>query len=262
MYWRERRAGLFRRQRPFGRKQALVVKSFLATQDLARSSLTLWSDGDLSRNEWLEPFADRLAFRTYRPDEEVRGTALEQRRDVYTQEDGRVWRDGDLFRILVLHNYGGVYVDMDVVLLRSLGALVDREFIYQWEDFQDRYNGAVMHVTRGSRFARELVDGVMELPAGGFAWGQGNLKRAVDRGCDITVWPCAFFDAEWQDQHVFTGFSRPPTPPDLYDGAFAWHWHNQWDARIEPGSRFQLLESRIDRRLAELGIVDEATRPR
>jgi hypothetical protein len=255
LYWRQARAGWFQKARPFGRKQALPVKSFFATQDLSCCTLTIWSDGDLSDNAWLQPFRDRLVFRTYRPDAEVAGTALEARPDLYGEHDRRVWRDGDLFRILVLHNYGGVYIDADLVLLRSLGPLLDREFVYQWEDFTDQYNGALMHVTRGSGFARELIAGIMELRPGGFAWGRENLRRAIESGCDVTVWPCAFFDAEWQERHVFTGFARAAAPLDPYEGAFAWHWHNQWDARIEDGSRFHLYETAIDRRLVDLGFT-------
>ena len=256
LYWRQQRDGWFRRPRPFGRKQALPVKSFFATQDLTRATLTVWSDADLSDNEWLRPFRDRIVFRIYRPELEVRGTVLEQRPDLYAQQDRRVWRDGDLFRILILHNYGGVYVDSDVVLLRTLGPLLDREFVYQWEDRDDEYNGAVMHVTRGGRFARELIDGVIELRAGNFAWGRDNLRRALTRGCDVAAWPCAFFDAEWQEHHAFSGFKRAKPPLDPYDGAFAWHWHNQWDARVEDGSRFHQVEARTHDRLVELGLLD------
>ena len=90
----------------------------------------------------------------------------EQRPELYCQKDGRVWRDGNLFRALVLHNHGGVYVDMDMVLLRSLGALLDRDFIYQWDDFDDHYNGALMHLARGSRFARELLVEHIEIAPG------------------------------------------------------------------------------------------------
>jgi hypothetical protein len=259
MYWREQRSGLFRRERRFGRKQALPVKAFFATQDLERCSLTIWSDRDLSGNEWLRPFAGRIAFREYRPEREARGTALEAHPDVYRQQDRRVWRDGDLFRILVLHNYGGVYVDMDMVLLRGLGPLLDREFIYQWEDYDGVFNGALMHARAGSRFAQELIAGVLEIPPGNFAWGRDNLARAIARGCPITVFPAAFFDAEWQASERFAAFHRTPSSAELYDGAFAWHWHNQWDAAIEPGSRFQRYEARVDRRLAELGIIGGAT---
>ena len=37
------------------------------------------------------------------------------------------------------------------------------------------------------------------------------------------------------------------------DGAFAWHWHNRWDDRIEDGSKFQLLEARMHQTLEERG---------
>ena len=58
--------GFWRKARPFGRKQALPVKAFFATQDLSRCSLVLWSDEDLSGNPWLQPFAPHLTFRIYR----------------------------------------------------------------------------------------------------------------------------------------------------------------------------------------------------
>ena len=258
MYWRQRRAGWFRRSRPFGRKQALAVKSFFATQDLSRCSLTLWSDAELVSNRWLRPFAARMAFRTYQPEIEARGTALEGRPDLYDQHDRRVWRDGDLFRILALHNYGGVYVDSDVVLLRNLGPLLDREFIYQWADQEGVYNGAVMHLQRGGRFARELIAGVLALKAGNFCWGRDNLGRAVKAGCPITVFPGAFFDADWQAGSRFKPFKRTASRANLPDGAFAWHWHNQWDEPIETGSQFELLERQIDRCLVMRGLIDQA----
>jgi hypothetical protein len=257
MYWRHQRAGWFRRARPFGRKQLLPVKAFLATQDLTRCSLTVWSDVDLSSNPWLMPFAHHLTFREYRPEVEARGTALEWRPDILEQQDRRVWRDGDLFRILVLHNYGGVYVDMDVVLLRNLGALLGREFIYQWEDFDGVYNGALMHLRPGSRFARELIDGVLELKPANFAWGRDNLGRAVARGCPIAVFPSAFFDTDWLAEERFVAFRKTQSSANLHEGAFAWHWHNQWDAAIEDGSKFQLLEEEIDKRLAARGLLEQ-----
>ena len=258
MFWRERRRGVFRKARPFGRKQALPVKAFFATQDLDRCSLVLWSDDDLTGNEWLKPFASSLTFRIYRPEDEVRGTPIADRPAVYDQRDGRVWRDGDLFRNLILHNYGGVYVDMDMVLLRSLGALLDQEFIYQWEDFDDLTNGALMHLRRGGDFARELLVGCMTIPPSDFAWNRENYKRAIDRGLRMTVFPSAFFDTDWVATSDFKPFVKTPDSANLFDGAFAWHWHNRWDEPIHEGSKFQLLEARIDETLRRAGRLPSA----
>ncbi len=259
LFWRQRRAGLFRKTRPFGRKQALPVKAFFATQDLSRCSLVLWSDEDLSGNPWLRPFAPHMTFRIYQPEVEVRGTLLAERPDLYRQQDRRVWRDGDLFRILVLHNHGGVYVDMDMVLLRSVGVLLDQEFIYQWDRFDGVYNGALMHLWKGGDFARELIVGVTAIPPFESNWGRANFRRAIDHGRAITVFPSPFFNTEWQADPQFKPFHNTPNSANLYDGAFAWHWHNQWDEPIQEGSKFQRLEAQIDGRLLEMGFATESS---
>ena len=59
-----------------------------------------------------------LKNRIYNPIEEAKDTKLESRLDILNASDERNWAKGDLFRILILHKYGGVYVDFDVVFLR------------------------------------------------------------------------------------------------------------------------------------------------
>jgi mannosyltransferase OCH1-like enzyme len=165
-----------------------------------------------------------------------------------------VYRDGDLFRIIVLHNYGGIYVDMDTVLLRSLGVFLDQEFVYQWDRFDDIYAPALMRLRKGGAFAAELVRGLIAIPPGKYNWGRENVKRAIQLGHPISVFPSPFFNTEWQADPQFTPFKCTPASANLYEGAFAWHWHNQWDAPIEDGCKFQLLEAQIDRRLAAMGL--------
>ena len=253
MFWRERSGGWWPRVRRFGRKQALPVKAFFATQDPALCSLTLWSDSDLSGNEWLQPFLSRLTLRIYDPAAEARGTPLEAHPRVYGQRDARVYRDGDLFRILVLHNHGGVYADMDTVLLRSLGVFLDQEFVYQWDKYDDLYAPALMRLYKGSAFARALLDGLLAIKPGKYNWGRENVKRAIAGGHAITVFPSPFFNTEWQADPAFEPFKHSAASDELYDGAFAWHWHNKWDDPIEPGCKFERLEAIVDARLRALG---------
>ena len=253
-FWRERRGRFWPRVRRFGRKQALPVKAFFASQDPSTCSLTLWSDQDLSANEWLQPFLPRLTLRIYDPAVEARGTPLEAHPSLYRRRDARVYRDGDLFRILVLHNYGGVYADMDTVLLRSLGVFLDQEFVYQWDAFDDRYAPALMRLRKGSAFACALLDGVIAIRPGKYNWGRENVKRAIGRGQPNAVFPSPFFNTEWQADPSFEPFRNTPASGELYDGAFAWHWHNRWDDPIEPGCKFERLERIVDAKLTALGI--------
>ena len=57
---------------------------------------------------------------------ESMNTPLENKFDLLNANDSLNWAAGDLFRILVLYNYGGVYVDFDVAFLRDFS-----QFLYQ-----------------------------------------------------------------------------------------------------------------------------------
>lgn len=254
VYWRERHGRFWRTVRPFGRKQALPIKAFLATQDLSTCALTLWSDRDLSQNEWVRPFLPHITLKIYDPAIEAVETPLADHPRVYAQQDSRAYRDGDLFRSLILYKYGGVYVDMDLVLLRSLGVFLDEEFVYQWDRFDDMYVSALMHLRPGSPFGRELIQGIIEIPPGKYNWGRENIRRAFERGQRIRVFPSPFFDTDWQARSRFTPFANTPDSAEMYDGAFAWHWHNQWEAAIEPGSKFERLERIMEQKLTERGV--------
>src|SRR5579885_1338594 len=89
--------------RPFGRKQLLPIKSFLATQP-KHFRLTLWSDCDLTRIPFLKPWLEHINFRLYHPLVEARNTILEGHR-VLLLDDPMVYAGGDLFRALILHKH-------------------------------------------------------------------------------------------------------------------------------------------------------------
>src|SRR4029077_2042583 len=108
----------------------------------------------------------------------------------------------------------------------------------------------------------ELVQGLIEIPPGKYNWGRENMRRAIERGKPITVFPSPFFNTEWQADPKFEPFKKTPQSANLYEGAFAWHWHNRWEQPIEPGSKFQLLESRIDAQLAGMGVCVRCRRRR
>ena len=112
-----------------------------------------------------------------------------------------------------------------------------------------------MRLRKGSAFAQELVRGVVEMPAGKYNWGRENVRRAIERGHRIAVFPSPFFNTEWQADPGFEPFKRTPGSANLYEGAFAWHWHNKWDDPIEPGCKFERLEAIIDARLRTLGLT-------
>jgi hypothetical protein len=123
----------------FGPRQANMLQSFFATQHLPTSHLTLWSNGaelstDPTVRSFLTRFPHSFAVRT------LDMHALAQQAGLHpslwnpdTLQDSKAWVDGDLIRLLLLWNYGGVWIDMDSLLTRDLGPLLDHEFVTQWD---------------------------------------------------------------------------------------------------------------------------------
>ncbi|KAJ3507644.1 hypothetical protein NLJ89_g6187 [Agrocybe chaxingu] len=153
-YWRSDLA-------PFGPRQEWMIKSFFATQDLTSSRLVLWSNGDLSPNPILQTYLirypDAFALKIVDIPALARGTELDGS-ELLTRKDAKAWVDGDLIRLLLLWNYGGVWVDMDSLLTRDLEPLLEHEFVTQWDCYDKIYlplNGALMRFRKHSPYLCE-----------------------------------------------------------------------------------------------------------
>ena len=164
---------------PFEERQEWMIKSFFATQDMASSTLILWSNGDLSGNvllrTWLQRYPDAFDLKVVDVEALARGTALEGSH-LLKSNDAKAWIDGDLIRLLLLWNYGGTWVDMDSLLTRDLVPLLEHEFVTQWDcygvyhvhspiDFligfqidkkYQPFNGALMHFLKHSPYLCEF----------------------------------------------------------------------------------------------------------
>lgn len=127
--------------RAFGPRQELMLKSFFATQDLWRTKLVLWSNGDLRGNAILQSYLKRYPAQFEMCVVDIlslaRGTVLEGSA-LLSMNDQKAWVDGDLIRLLLLWKYGGVWVDMDSLLTRDLEPLLEHEFVTQWDCYGER----------------------------------------------------------------------------------------------------------------------------
>jgi Glycosyltransferase sugar-binding region containing DXD motif len=106
----------------FGGKQALSIKSCLATQDC---DLWLWLDHASAleahqQNRYLKPLLPHITVRRYCPVEEAADTPL---RGSPPLEERALAHRSDVFRILILFKYGGCYFDLDMLFLRNIADL-------------------------------------------------------------------------------------------------------------------------------------------
>jgi hypothetical protein len=241
----------------FGRKQVLSLKSCIVTQNLQNVNIHFWSNLDLTTNEWLKLLLPFINFHLYNPVHEAINTPLEGLR-LLMKDDEHHWLGGDLFRLLILYKYGGVYADQDIVFLRDFAPLLLQEFMYQWgtetinSSQSTKINGAVMRMFQRGQLATNLLVNLPLMPCGfdSTDWSASlySIVRAFNK--NWTIFPCAFFNTEWQ-LYINMGesahpFRKGPQSDIDFEGAFSWHWHNKWDSEIEEGSKFQRLESKVN----------------
>lgn len=241
MYWRV--------PREFAEKQAIALKSVIATHDLTKVTIFVWSNVDLSSNPHIQPMLPYITLKIYDPIQESKGTVLEGWGGL-TAKDDLCWIDGDVFRLLILHKFGGIYIDFDVITLKSLYPLFGMEFMYQWgtstinQMALGGMNGAVMGLVAGSQVSIDLLTEVKNTPiiTGGTMFGSELYGRVRQRNKNWYIFPSGFFNTEWQcwvDGATFMKKCEQST--NLYEGAFTWHWHNKWDDVVEEGSKFDIL---------------------
>ena len=242
---------IWRVPRDFERKQVAVLKSIIVNHFNDDFEINLWSNVDLSTNEYLRDIIKYINLKYWNYDEEKKGTILEncQHLNNNTINDSLCYIEGDIFRLLVLHKYGGFYIDMDVLVLRNMISLNDYEFFYQWgtsgnnnETFS--MNGAIMRLDKQSPLSVEYLELICKTPLQLNSTIYGNrLYSRVERN-HVLALPCIWFNSEWGFEGTKLVPFKKENNIDFFDGAFTWHWHNKWDEDIEDGSKFQILEEK------------------
>jgi hypothetical protein len=118
-----------------GSRELVMLESLLATQP-PLSNIILWSNGPL-KSPTLDAlrarFPGRIDVRVLDIPALATGTPIERSPRLANIYDKKAWIDGDVVRVLVLYNFGGIYVDMDVIVTRDLTVLTEHEWVEQWD---------------------------------------------------------------------------------------------------------------------------------
>jgi len=242
-------------------KHSVVLKSFLATQNLENATLKIYCDSDISKNKIFDRYRDykQIEFHIFDIEKEISGTKYEDFK--YTNEiknhSFNAPYESDFFRLLMLHKYGGFYIDFDVLLLRDMSPLLEYDFLYQWGSYPNNMiNGAIMHLKKDSKSNNLLTDSLLNTPAspgsGSLKWASELYLRVKDECDELVIFPAAFFNSEWQwglhskNGYFLNPFKKYPYSNELFDGCFTWHWHNGWNESIEIDSKFDTLDKLLE----------------
>jgi hypothetical protein len=252
------------------RKVAFAIKSFLATQDLDRTELWLWLEDEraydsLADNPLVQsllPFVTSRRFDLAPLLKDIPGDA----RAAFASAANPAARS-DIFRVLVLFHHGGLYADMDTMFLRDLHALPEDipEFCYRWSATLPYATHAISRLQKGSEAALAIARRSIEVGSW-LPWKALTFEGSEH--IDICVLPCVFFDPLWPHHDRLDHFADAPFAAfddffrefglrfrrrrsicsyrDFFPGAFAYQWHNRWDAPESQSSYFGVFGSEFD----------------
>ncbi|GAA5885090.1 hypothetical protein JCM16303_006398 [Sporobolomyces ruberrimus] len=178
---------------PLGPRQVSLLESILATQDRRTTRVVFWTNAEeasqVETAPILKPLFHRYGTRleVQRVDKRTlaRGTPMEGS-VLLEMADKQAWVDGDLVRILVLYQKGGIWVDFDTILTgRDLRVLGEHEWVTQWDCYDKPYqplNGAMMHFYLNSPYLCEMLHVMATSPP--------PTKNSVDWGSRLyhKVW--------------------------------------------------------------------------
>lgn len=189
---------------------------------------------------------------------------------VYEDDTGQQWLDfvfrkkldvspvtlSDIFRFVTLHLYGGIYLDMDVLLLRDLRPLLvpQQPFAERWgtHEGDGDYNTAVLYLDANSSLSSYFLRIGARLGHSFHPLILGDIARKDGRHKDLLMLEAGFFDPVWTEFdgkrkgdcaspclktfHDFfkniveeesdANISTIRDPENFFRGSFAYHIHN------------------------------------
>jgi hypothetical protein len=160
----------------------------------------------------------------------------------------------DLLRMALLHSYGGLWADGDVLMVHDMSPLLGRDdWAYLGQN--EFINNAILWVSQPrSAFIRAYMAAAVQkagVDSNVYQFGPsmlGDLRRDVATGRYFHILPTCFFDGAWSGVQNATGwddfFSTEASSDEvayLNPGLnavtpFAYHWHGRWDRQMASNS--------------------------
>jgi len=239
------------------RKQLLPIKSYLKTQDLKKTVLWVWLDFETysEKNINLIPKHKNILIKKYIPNEQAKDTVLENNKIINNKIFLKL--RSDLARILFLNNYGGLYFDLDMILLKDLLQLLGIEFCYCWS-LKKTGNNGILRLFKNSEECKKLINKYkLLLQKKKFTvWFNDYI---FTKDINIMCFPSVLFDPVWilNDKKIKSKYSNLNNFNNFFkqtnenlnnfflNEIYTYHWHSRNNMSIENNSYFNKFESKL-----------------
>jgi hypothetical protein len=191
-----------------------IIKSYLISQQLDRTKLFVWYEGDLDSSEIVNIVnanPSNVVLKRFNPRDHIAGTCLEN--NSYFEQflkKHNIANYSDMVRIVLLKKYGGLWVDADVFLLRDVIPFiaVAQEFstFQGFWNFAARYNNHVLHLSNETGTADKFLKSMCLMlepnppivPYVANWWLNDGVTVTCNKvfNCDITAVDACFTDPQ------------------------------------------------------------------
>lgn len=283
---------------PLTWRVSFMLKSWLFTQNLKCSRIFLWLDGDFN-SQAVEDAMKSSELASFLPLVDAGMIVLKKwiyPAGVYIppqyQEDDfnvdnmlyfpphQIPRGpvavSDSVRFIILHQEGGLYLDMDTMFLRDLRPLLitpHLSFAERWGAHAGlgEYNTAYLRLQPNSSLSSRILQGAAKMGVNFHPRVLGRMLAKTGHHRELLMFETALFDPLWSEfDKERIGFCCTPcltnfaqffeadpidfewqtlskediisetlpnrTLSNFYRGAYTHHIHNQWRKKIRPGS--------------------------
>jgi hypothetical protein len=236
------------------RKQILPINSYLKTQNLEKTKLWVWIDHETFTEQNINfiPKHQNIEIKKYIPNLEAKNTFFEEKKFINSKK--YIKFRSDIARLLFLYNYGGLYFDLDMILLKDLMPILDLEFCYSWSD-KKRGNNGILRLKKKSINCEKILKKYNN----NTPQCVGTNKQIFTDDLDIYCLPSVLFDPIWilNDKNIKSKYSQLNKFDNFFkktdenvniffdNQIFAYHWHSRNNINIETNSYFSFFENKF-----------------
>ncbi len=285
------------------RKMRLLPLSFLASQNLTRSKMYFWSNVDPShpmvkeifdpifQNDKSDSYRKSIVLKKFELEKEMKQVIEGYQPDASQPQKQHmkeklvetyksmteITSTSDLMRMALLFNYGGVWMDTDVVLVQDLTPIMEEDWVSLL--YRDFVNQATISVSKaGSPFITAYLKKILAAPMqfGWSAYGPSMLHRMTEeiqtsgQEALFHILPNCFFEGacspasvvehqaatNWGEFFALAVDEKSRLvhmayldPKAAEHSIFGFHWHNRWEIPIINGSVADVTEKLYCRQL-------------
>ena len=214
-----------------------------------KHKIILWLE-NTELNEYAEKIEQYAEIRQFDITEEIKNITFEDdfslkwpehfewpKRSGRRKKDSQTRRHSNYVRLILLHNYGGCWFDLDCFFLRCWDPLFSafpEELCFYYMVEEHANNAVVLSLQPQLPMTRRFIKFLAKRNR---SWGFADGGLPIKHTEDALVLPIEWFNPSYgggagYGSGFFSGTAREWNFDNFYKGVFCHHWHNSWNAEV------------------------------